>query len=112
MAPSRSVRSGRCRSGAAMACAQEARETAEAVARASYGKLIAYLAARTGDVAGAEDALSEAFAAAFVDWPRGGVPTNPEAWLIAVARRKAIDAVRRRRTGEEATSHLELLAQE
>ena len=41
-----------------MACAQEARETAEAVARRSYGKLIAFLAARTGDVAAAEDALA------------------------------------------------------
>jgi RNA polymerase sigma-70 factor (ECF subfamily) len=91
---------------------EQARATAERVARASYGKLIAYLAARTGDVAGAEDALSEAFAAALLDWPRAGVPTNPEAWLMAVARRKTIDAVRRRRTGEEAASHLELLAQE
>jgi RNA polymerase sigma-70 factor (ECF subfamily) len=90
----------------------QARATAERVARASYGKLIAYLAARTGDLAGAEDALSEAFAAALLDWPRGGVPTNPEAWLMAVARRKTIDAVRRRRTGKEAASHLELLAQE
>ncbi len=41
--------------------------TAEAVARASYGKLVAFLAARTRDVAGAEDALSEAFMAALAD---------------------------------------------
>src|SRR6516162_440156 len=106
MAPSRSVRSGRCRSGAAMACAQEARETAEAVAHRSYGKLIAFLAARTGDVAAAEDALSEAFAAALVDWPASGVPDNAEAWLIAVARRKTIDALRRRRSGEGAVEEL------
>src|SRR6516164_8764819 len=106
MAPSRCVRSGRCRSGPAMACAQEARETAEAVARRSYGKLIAFLAARTGDVAAAEDALSEAFAAALVDWPASGVPDNAEAWLIAVARRKTIDALRRRRSGEGAVEEL------
>jgi len=89
-----------------MACAQEARETAEAVARRSYGKLIAFLAARNGDVAAAEDALSEAFAAALVDWPASGVPDNAEAWLIAVARRKTIDALRRRRSGEGAVEEL------
>src|SRR5262249_53242088 len=44
------------------------KETAEGVARRSYGKLVAFLAARTRDVAGAEDALSEAFAAALVEW--------------------------------------------
>ena len=95
-----------------MACAQEARETAEAVARRSYGKLIAFLAARTGDVAGAEDALSDAFAAALVDWPARGVPDNAEAWLIAVARRKTIDALRRRRSGEGALEELRMMAQE
>jgi len=95
-----------------MACAQEARETAEAVARRSYGKLIAFLAARTGDVAGAEDALSDAFAAALVDWPARGVPDNAEAWLIAVARRKTIDALRRRRSGEGAVEELRMMARE
>lgn len=58
---------------------EQARNTAEAVARRSYGKLIAFLAARTGDVAAAEDALSEAFAAALADWPRKGSPASPEA---------------------------------
>ena len=69
---------------------------AEAVARRSYGRLVAYLAARTRDVAAAEDALSEAFAAALADWPRSGCPSNPEGWLMTVARRKLIDAARRR----------------
>ena len=55
-----------------------ARETADAVARRSYGKLVAFLASRTRDVAGAEDALSEAFAAALEDWPARGVPQSPE----------------------------------
>jgi len=41
----------------------------EAVARHSYGRLVAYLAARSGDVAGAEDALSDAFGAALQRWP-------------------------------------------
>jgi len=91
---------------------QQVRETAEAVARRSYGKLVAFLAARTRDVTVAEDALSDAFAAALVDWPVRGIPTSPEAWLMTVARRKLIDAVRRRRSGEGATDHLRLVAEE
>src|SRR5262245_23720787 len=79
----------------------EVRSTADAVARRSYGKLVAYLAARTRDVAGAEDALSEAFASALADWPVNGCPSNPEGWLLTVARRKMIDAGRRRRSHDE-----------
>ena len=75
-----------------------AAETAEAVARHSYGKLVAFLAARSGNVAAAEDALSEAFAAALEDWPVKGCPSNPEAWLLTVARRKFIDGARDART--------------
>lgn len=85
--------------------------TAEAVLRRSYGKLIAFLAARTRDVAAAEDALSDAFAAALGDWPASGVPDNPEAWLLTVARRRMIDASRRRQTGEEAAADLLLMAE-
>ena len=89
-----------------------ARAAAEVAARRSYGKLVAYLAARTRDVAGAEDALAEAFAAALERWPRDGVPERPEAWLLAVARRRDVDAVRRRLTGEAARDHLRLIAEE
>ena len=71
--------------------------TAEAVARHSYGKLVAFLAARSGNVAAAEDALSEAFASALEDWPVNGCPSNPEGWLLTVARRKLIDSARRRK---------------
>jgi RNA polymerase sigma-70 factor, ECF subfamily len=91
---------------------EAARATAEAVARRSYGKLVAFLAARTGDVEAAEDALSEAFAAALTDWDAGGIPDNPEGWLVTVARRRAIDATRRRRSGEAAIPHLQLMAEE
>ncbi len=91
---------------------QLAHDAAQNVARASYGKLIAFLAKQTRDVAGAEDALSEAFAAALADWPRKGIPDNPEAWLMAVAKRKVIDASRRRRSGEASTDHLQLMAEE
>src|SRR5258706_15164703 len=90
----------------------QARDTAEAVARASYGKLVAFLAARTRDVAAAEDALAEAFATALAEWPSRGIPRTPEAWLLTVARRKLIDAARRRQTGEEAAPTLALLTDE
>jgi RNA polymerase sigma-70 factor (ECF subfamily) len=89
-----------------------ARAEAEGVARRSYGKLVAYLAARSGDVAAAEDALSEAFAAALADWTAKGCPQNPEAWLLTVARRKLIDAGRRRRTGDLASGQLRIAAEE
>lgn len=85
--------------------------TADAVARRSYGKLVAFLAARTRDVAAAEDALSEAFAAALADWPRNGCPANPEGWLLTVARRKFIDVARGRRRGELAGEELRLMAE-
>ena len=88
-----------------------ARGTADAVARRSYGKLVAFLAAPTRDVAAAEDALSEAFVSALADWPRKGCPSNPEAWLLTVARRKVIDVARRRSSGEAATRQLQILAE-
>ena len=89
-----------------------ARSTAERAARQSYGKLVAFLPARSSDVAGAEDALADAFASALETWPRQGVPDNPEGWLLAVARRKMIDGFRHRRTGEKAVPHLTLIADE
>ena len=88
----------------------EAAHAAEAAARRSYGKLIAFLAARTRDVAGAEDALSEAFAAALADWPLHGVPHTPDAWLLTVARRKMIDALRQRRLDDATAEQLQWLA--
>jgi len=91
---------------------EHARETTETVARRSYGKLIAFLAARTGDVAKAEDALSEAFAAALEDWPARGIPDSPEAWLLTVARRKMIDATRRQRSTAGGSDYLETIADE
>ena len=91
---------------------QQARAAAEEVARSSYGKLVAYLAARTRDVAAAEDALSDAFAAALVDWPESGIPKSPEAWLLAVARRKAIDVARRRRSADEGADQVRMMTEE
>jgi RNA polymerase sigma-70 factor, ECF subfamily len=96
----------------AQAPEEPARAAVEAAVRASYGKLVAFLAARTRDVAAAEDAVAEAVAAALTDWPRQGVPRSPEAWLVAVARRKLIDQARRRRSAEGAADHLRLVAEE
>ena len=58
-------------------------------ARASYSRLVAYLAARSGDIAAAEDALGDAFRAALERWPETRhVPEKPEAWLLTSARRQ------------------------
>lgn len=70
---------------------------AERAARDSYGRLVALLAWRWRDLAAAEDALSEAFAAALQHWPRSGVPASPEAWLMTAARRQLLQAARHRR---------------
>ena len=85
---------------------------AERVARESYGRLLALLAARTRDLAQAEDALADAFAAALTAWPRTGAPDNPEAWLFAAAKRKLIDAARRAKTAQSAQDTLTLAAEE
>jgi RNA polymerase sigma-70 factor (ECF subfamily) len=90
---------------------EQARHMADEVARRSYGKLVALLAARTRDLAAAEDALSDAFVKALLDWPTNGCPSNPEGWLLSVARHKVIDLVRRERTHEAALEQLQLRAQ-
>jgi RNA polymerase sigma factor (sigma-70 family) len=84
----------------------------ETVARDSYGRLIAYLAARSGDVAGAEDALSDAFVAALKRWSSEGVPEKPEAWLLHVARNRMIDASRRKQVRQKSEQFLQQIAEE
>ena len=68
-----------------------ARSVAEQVARTAYGRLVALLAAPAGDLALAEDALAGAFEQALRSWPAGGVPDNPEGWLLTVARNRLRD---------------------
>ena len=89
-----------------------AAEAATRVARESYGKLVAFLSARSRDVAGAEDALSESFAAALREWPLSGVPHNPAGWLVVAARRRLADASRRQRTAEAAGDDLQRIDDE
>lgn len=67
----------------------------EQAARDSYSRLVAFLAARSRDLAAAEDALADAFQAALETWPQTGVPEKPEAWLLTAARRRLIDGDRR-----------------
>lgn len=64
---------------------------AEELARAAYGRLLAILAAKDGDIELAEDCLADAFAQALRAWPETGVPANPEAWLLTVARNRRRD---------------------
>jgi predicted RNA polymerase sigma factor len=68
-----------------------AARSAGVAARDSYGRLLALLAAATSDLAAAEDALADAFERALRTWPSRGVPGNPDAWLLAVARNRLRD---------------------
>lgn len=72
-------------------------QAAEAAARESYGRLLAWLAVQWRDVEAAEDALGEAFVAALRTWPRDGVPAAPDAWLLTAARRQLQQAHRHRK---------------
>jgi RNA polymerase sigma-70 factor (ECF subfamily) len=90
----------------------QSRRAADRAARESYGRLVALLSSITRDVASAEDALAEAFAAALRQWPSQGVPRNPEGWLLAVARRRLVDASRRSGTHERFQEHLKLITDE
>ncbi len=79
----------------------EVRAAAESAARTSRARLVAVLAAASGDLGLAEDAVASAFERALVTWPARGVPDNPEGWLLTVARNHQRDAWKsaaRRRT--------------
>src|ERR1700743_1929552 len=67
----------------------------EKIFRDEAGRALATLIRLVGDFDLAEDALQDAFAVALQRWPHGEVPSNPRAWLVNVARNKAIDRVRR-----------------
>jgi RNA polymerase sigma factor (sigma-70 family) len=84
----------------------------EAVVRDSYGRLIAFLAARAGDVAAAEDALSDAFVAAFRRWSIDGIPEKPEAWLLHAARNRLVDAARRNQVRQNSEAIIQQIAEE
>jgi RNA polymerase sigma-70 factor (ECF subfamily) len=89
-----------------------AHQAAERAARDSYGRLLAILSARTHDIAASEDALADAFARALERWPADGIPQQPDAWLLSVARHRKLDAWRHTRVQDKATQTLMLLAGE
>ena len=78
----------------------------EAVFREERGRVLATLISVLGDVDLAEDALQDACAVALERWPRDGAPANPAGWLVAVARNRAIDRIRRERTLADKTQLL------
>ena len=81
----------------------------DAVWRIESARLIAGLARVVGDVGLAEDLAQDALVAALEQWPESGVPDNPGAWLMAVARRRGVDTIRRAVTLQ---SKVELLGRE
>lgn len=82
---------------AAATAGHPAWQAAEAAARQSYGRLLAWLACQWRDLAAAEDALATALEKALALWPTQGVPDSPDAWLLTVARRELLQAARRDR---------------
>jgi RNA polymerase sigma-70 factor (ECF subfamily) len=90
----------------------DARRAVERAARDSYGRLVTFLAARSRDIAAAEDALADAFRAALETWPRDGVPDRPEAWLLTAARRRLIDGARHAQIRVGALPDLRVFAEE
>ncbi|MEM9222227.1 MAG: DUF6596 domain-containing protein [Pseudomonadota bacterium] len=90
----------------------KAAAAAERTARDAYGKLVARLARRTGDIEAAEDALCHAFAKALQAWPRTGVPDAPQAWLTTTALNAMRDVARRTATQNAGLATLRILAEE
>jgi RNA polymerase sigma-70 factor, ECF subfamily len=78
------------------------------VFRDEWGRVLASLIGFLGDFDLAEEAAQEAFAVAAERWPRDGTPANPHAWLVATARNRAIDRIRRDRTLAAKTRLLEV----
>ena len=76
--------------------------------RDQWGRVLATLIGFLGDFDLAEEAAQEAFAIAAERWPREGVPEHPGSWLIATARNRAIDRIRRERTLAVKTRLLEV----
>jgi RNA polymerase sigma-70 factor, ECF subfamily len=78
----------------------------EDVFRNDWGRVLAALVGLLGDIELAEEAAQDAFATAAERWPRDGSPDNPTAWLIATARNRAIDRIRRESNLAEKTEQL------
>ncbi len=95
-----------------MPAAPGLQDTIARIMREDRGRLLAALIAGLGDFELAQEAFSDALESALVHWARAGVPANPQGWLLRVARRKAIDRIRRMARFRERRAELERLAQE
>jgi len=84
----------------------DVKRTIDAIWRIESARLIAGLARIVRDVGLAEDLAQEAFVAALEQWPESGVPEWPGAWLMATAKHRAIDRLRRARLHERKTADL------
>jgi len=84
----------------------DANRAIEAVWRIESARLIAGLARFVRDVSVAEELAQDALVAALEQWPQSGVPDNPGAWLMATAKHRAIDALRRGATLERKQQEL------
>src|SRR5438552_17879929 len=82
----------------------------ERLYREESGRILATLIRLLGNFDLAEEVVQEAFAAALEQWPAAGSPANPRAWLVATARHKAVDRLRRRGRFEPKREELEALA--
>jgi RNA polymerase sigma-70 factor (ECF subfamily) len=89
----------------------EIARTIERTFRAEHGKVIGALVSYLGDLDLAEDVLQDAMITALETWARDGIPQNPAAWMTTVARRKAIDRIRRDKTFEEKQVELQWQAE-
>ena len=89
-----------------MATPPRAADAVDAVWRIESARLIAGLARMVGDVGLAEDFAQDALVAALEQWPEAGIPDNPGAWLMATAKHRAIDHLRRRKMQDSKHEHL------
>ncbi|MGH7728863.1 MAG: RNA polymerase sigma factor [Vulcanimicrobiaceae bacterium] len=92
-----------------MPSSPDLRDAVARCVREDAGRSVATLARLFGDLDLAEDALQEAYLVALERWPRDGFPARPSAWLLATARNRAIDRLRRERVGREKLERLALL---
>ena len=81
----------------------------ERIFRTEYGRAVAVLARRFGDIDVAEDAVQDAFAIALERWPAAGLPPSPQGWIITTARNRAIDRLRREASREDKHAKAALL---
>src|ERR671912_2162251 len=86
--------------------ATEIHQTIETIFRIEQARLIAGLARMVREVSLAEELAQDALVTALAEWPKAGVPNNPGAWLMATAKRRAIDGLRREKM--IARKHLEI----